>query len=326
MRLLFITLLISITQLSLVAQTTNNPSQTFFDLKSAFAGASKGKEIRELSKQLDNFLSHVKIERASGVSHNLVPYLTCYYNSLPLSTPAILSQEERLDTIQFQNGRWYITRDFSSDAEISLLCIEQPLNNSKSAKKSLETLCKRHILKMNEELLGKNSPVFYVREENLYYAAIESKKIPSFEILSNSEILNYASCLKAILKASYIDATYDEILSTYLNTTLDEQFIPSKNCSNTIAGRKVVTTFLSKNKVNATTIVNELIRERFVIAIDKDGNVGLLTAVALTGETNYQPVHVRLRMPMTCGDNQRVQMSWEDFSSRLLAIVKVDIY
>ena len=63
-----------------------------------------------------------------------------------------------------------------------------------------------------------------------------------------------------------------------------------------------------------------------MIAIDKDGNVGLLTAIALTGENNYQPVHVRMRLPTMAKEEQRVQMSWRDFSSRMVALVKVDIY
>ena len=63
-----------------------------------------------------------------------------------------------------------------------------------------------------------------------------------------------------------------------------------------------------------------------MIAIDKDGNVGLLTAIALKGETDYQPVHVRMRFPTMSKDEQRVQMSWRNFSNQVVALVKVDIY
>jgi len=63
-----------------------------------------------------------------------------------------------------------------------------------------------------------------------------------------------------------------------------------------------------------------------MIAIDKDGNVGLLTAIALTGEKDYQPVHVRLRYPTIAKEEQRVQISWVDFFNCMVALVKVDIY
>ena len=155
---------------------------------------------------------------------------------------------------------------------------------------------------------------------------IESKKIPAFSILSNSEVINYASCLKAILKASNIEASYDEIIGQYMNTTIDERFVSTKNNNNTIANRKVITTFIPQTKVEATDIVNELIKERFMIAIDKDGNIGLLTAIALTGEKNYQPVHIRQRIPSMQKEKQRVQMSWSEFYNSIVALVKVDIY
>ena len=185
---------------------------------------------------------------------------------------------------------------------------------------------KKYTYSIGEELAGKKGSVFFVKEEGVYYAAIESKKIPAFAILSNSEIINYASCLKAILKASNIEASYDEIIGRYLGTTIDEKFVPTGSNDKTIAGRKVVTTFIPQTKVTATEIVNELIKERFMIAIDKDGNVGLLTAIALKGETDYQPVHVRMRFPTMSKDEQRVQMSWRNFSNQVVALVKVDIY
>ena len=87
-----------------------------------------------------------------------------------------------------------------------------------------------------------------------------------------------------------------------------------------------MTTFVPQTKVQATDIVNELLKERFMITIDKDGNVGLLTAIALTGEQDYQPVHVRMRLPTMEKDEQRVQMSWRDFCNRMVVLVKVDIY
>ena len=309
------------------AQSTNELTQQFAKLKKEAIEATSVKQVKDVSKHLDAFLSHVYIGRSVGEKHNAVPFLSCRYDHIPLTTSAILRDGTNSDTIQFQDGRWYITKKLSDDMEVDLLCIENYLGfNAKKVQKGIGAVKKKYTFQLGDELAGKNGSVFFVKEENLYYAAIESKKIPTFGILSNSGIINYASCLKAILKASDVDVTYDEIIKQYLGTTIDEQFVPTNNNSKMIAERKVVTTFIPQTNLDAATIVNELVKERFMIAIDRDGNVGLLTAIALTGETDYQPVHVRMRMPILPKNEQRVQMTWEDFCSRMTALVKVDIY
>lgn len=328
MKRLFIAIMtLCLTQTTLFAQSTDDLSRQFAELKKGVAEASTGKQLKDASRQLDTFLSHIHIGRSDGDSHNTIPFLSCRYGHTPLTTLAILRQGTTADTIQFQDGRWYITKDLSPDMEIDLVTIENGVgSNSKPIQKTMGAMRKKYTFQLGEELAGKKGSLFYVRDESLYYAAIESKKIPTFSILSNSEVINYASCLKAILKASGIEASYDEIIRQYLNTTIDEKFVPTKGNQNTIAGRKVTTTFVPQKKVQATDIVNELLKERFMIAIDKDGNVGLLTAIALTGENNYQPVHVRMRLPTMAKEEQRVQMSWRDFNNRVVALVKVDIY
>ena len=314
-------------QTNLFAQSADDLSRQFSELKKGVLEASKGKQLKDASRQLDAFLSHICIGRSDGDSHNTIPFLSCRYDHTPLTTSAILINGTTADTIQFQDGRWYITKDLYPDMEIGLVYMENGVgSNNRQIQKTVETMRKKYTYQLGEELAGKKGSLFYVKDEKLYYAAIESKKIPAFSILSNSEVINYASCLKAILQASGIEASYEEIIRQYLNTTIDEKFIPTKNNSNTIAGRKVVTTFVPQTKVEATEIVNELLKERFMISIDKDGNAALLTAIALIGENDYQPVHVRMRLPTMAKEEQRVQKTWRDFSYRVVALVKVDIY
>lgn len=314
-------------QTNMCAQSSDELSQQFIKLKKGLTEASTSKQMKDAAKQLDTFLSHIYIGRSDGDSHNTIPFLSCRYDHTPLTTQAILRCGTAADTIQFQHGKWYITKALSADMEIDLVCVENSEGlKGKQIQKTMGVMRKKHAFQLGEELADKKGSLFYVKDENLYYAAIESKKIPAFSILSNSEVINYASCLKAILKASGIEASYDDIIRQYLNTTVDEKFVPTKSKSSMIAGRKVVTTFVPQPKVDATEIVNELLKERFMIVIDKDGNVGLLTAIALTGENDYQPVHVRMRLPMMVNDEQRVQISWRDFCNRVVALVKVDIY
>lgn len=314
-------------QTTLFAQSTTDISQQFTELKKGMSEASKGKQMKDASRLMDAFLSHTYIGRSDGDGHNMIPFLTCRYENTPLTTSAILRCGTEADTIQFHNGKWYITKELSPDMEIDLLCFENTVGSpNKQFHKTIGAMQKKYACQIGKELAGKKGALFFVKDENLYYAAIESKKIPTFSILSNNEVINYASCLKVILQASSIEASYDEIIKQYLNTTIDEKFIPTKNNCNIIADRKVVTTFVPQTKINVTDIVNELLKERFLIAIDKSGNVGLLTAIALTGENDYQPVHVRMRLPTMEKDEQRVQMSWRDFSNRVVALVKVDIY
>ena len=314
-------------QTFLFAQSADDLSRQFSELKRGVVVASKGKQLKEASKRLDAFLSSVYIGRSDGDRHNTIPFLTCRHEHTPLTTPAILRQGATADTIQFQDGRWYITKDLSPEMVIDLVCVENGVgSNSKQIQKTMSAVRKKYTYQLGEELAGKKGTLFYVKDENLYYAAIESKKIPEFSILSNSEVINYATCLKTILHASGIEASYDEIIRQYLNTTIDEKTVLTKNNNNTISGKKVVTTSVSQTNVEATEIVKELLNERFMIAIDKDGNVGLLTAIALTGEKDYQPVHVRLRYPTIAKEEQRVQISWVDFFNCMVALVKVDIY
>lgn len=328
MRKLFMVIVtMAYVQTNMFAQPSHDLSQQFEELKKGIAEASTSKQMKDTAKQLDTFLSHVYVGRSDGDSHNMVPFLSCRYDHTPLTASAILWHGATADTIQFQDGRWYITKDLTPDMELDLVCVENGVGlNSKQIKKTVGAMRKKYTYPIGEELAGKKGSLFFVKDENLYYAAIESKKIPAFAILSNSEIINYASCLKAILKASNIEASYDEIIGQYLNATIDEKFVPTSSNDKAIASLKVVTTFVPQTKVEASEVVNELIKERFMIVIDKDGNVGLLTAIALTGENDYQPIHVRMRFPSLAKDEQRVQMSWKDFSNRIVDLVKVDIY
>lgn len=328
MKRIFIAIMtLCLTQTTLFAQSADDLSRQFSELKIGIAEASTSKQLKDASRQLDTFLSHIYIGRADGDSHNTIPFLSCRYDHTPLTTPAILRHGTTADTIHFQDGKWYVSKELSPDMEIDFVCFENGISsNSKPIQKTMGAMRKKYTYQLGDELAGKKGSLFYVRDENLYYAAIESKKIPAFSILSNSEVINYASCLKAILRASGIEASYDEIITQYLCTTIDEKSVPTKGKVKTIAGRRVITTFVPQAKVQALDIVNELLKERFMIAIDNNGNVGLLTAIALTGEQDYQPVHVRMRLPTMAKDEQRVQMSWRDFSNRVVALVKVDIY
>ena len=315
----------------MIAQSTEVLSEKFcklkYDLAMANSQKSSSKNLKQIVKQLDTLLSNIVIERSENGKHNSIPFLSCFYDQTPMNINAVIRREAQNDTILFQNGKWYICKDLHPDTEINLLCIENlPNPTNKQVKKEIDILKKRYTYQFGNELASKKRKLYFVKEDNLYYAAIESKRIPSFSILSNNEVINYATCLKAILKASGIEATYDDIIGKYLHVTIDEHSLMYRNNCNTIAGRKVVTTFISQNNINASYIVDELLRERFIISVDKKGNVGLLTAIALTGESNYTPVHVRLRMPSMPYEETRVQMSWKDFIGNTVSIVKVDIY
>lgn len=309
-------------------EARRNPSQDFSELKKSFIQASQdrksSKQMKELAAQLDEFLSHVKIEQDEKTCHNMIPRFVCYYDDIPLSTTAYLRSAQKTDTIAFLDGKWYADTNIANDAKFDILTPELVLNN-RTAEKLLRAIEKKYAWANANKRAAKPDTALYVKEENLYYAAIASKKIPPFDILSNNAVINYASCLKTILKASNIEATYDEIIGKYLCTTIDEPYVPSKNCSKEIARRKVVTTFLPATSFTASTLVDELLQERFVMAIDKDGNIGLITAIAMTKEGDYHPVQVRMRMPLLVKDKP-VQMAWTEFCSRISTIVKVDVY
>ena len=112
---------------------------------------------------------------------------------------------------------------------------------------------------------GSRDSLFFVKGEDLYYAAITSKDIPPFDILSNHQIINYASCLKTILQVSGVKAAYDEIIRKYLSTSIDKHVVPLQNRSKKIGGRKVLTTFVPQSEFNAQMIVDELLKKQLMI-------------------------------------------------------------
>lgn len=319
-----------LTYTSTPAQVLYNPTADFVRLKTLFADASSSKNVTKQLKmfaiQLDEFLSHVKIVRSSNTKHNMTPYLLCMYDSIPLSTNMILRNGKYVDTIQFQDGKWYITKKLTQDMAVEMLCFDQDVNmDNKSATKILESLQKKYSKPIGDELAGNKTSLFYVKEENLYYAAIESKKIPQFAIVSNNQVLNYASSLKAILQASGVEATYDEIIGQYLKTSIDAQSIEVNDCDKKIAGRRIVSSVIPKEDIRASDIVDELLHERYIIAIDANGRVGFLTAVSMKSEQEFHPTEVRLRVPMSSKE-QRIHESWDGFVNEVVALVKIDIY
>lgn len=173
---------------------------------------------------------------------------------------------------------------------------------------------------------GQKESLFFVKGENLYYAAIESKDIPPFHILSNHQVINYASCMKVILQKAGMEVPYAQLINKYLSSSIDSLSVPEKNRSRKIHGHRVITTYMPCTSSDASQVVSELLQKRMMIAIDKSGHVGLLTAIAMTAEPDPQPVHVRLRMPMLPNEEQRVQMSWRDFCNQFNQLVKVCLY
>ena len=118
MKKLFIAItIIGLMQTTLFAQSTTELSQQFVKLKKGITEASSGKQMKDASKQLDAFLSHMSRGRSDGNGHNIAAFLTCSFDNMPLTTPAILRCGAEVDTIQFQDGEWYITRELSTDME-----------------------------------------------------------------------------------------------------------------------------------------------------------------------------------------------------------------
>lgn len=325
---LLIILLAVSSYIPLSAQVVLNPSSEFMRLKSAFVNASHKKNIRQMrstATQLDEYLSHIQIVRSKDTKHNMVPYLMCLYDTIPLTTSALVRTSNGIDTILFQDGKWYITKELAPGMAIDLLCFEKCISN-KSARKIIGTIQNKYAKVMGKEMIGKKGSVFLVKGENLYYAAIESGKIPVFAILSNNEVINYASCLKVILAASGVDASYNEIIGQYLHSSIDEQTLEANNLTDSIAQRRVVTSIIPREDITSSAIVDELLQEKFMIAIMEDGKIGILTAIAMKEDGEYKPTHVRLRIPTVGEERQRVHLSWDDFSNQIRALVKVEIY
>ena len=320
-------IIVLLLQAPMMAQDKSDPSTEFANLKSSFETYSMEKnvykDLKETAQFIDEFLTKVKFEYLSSCKHNMLPRVICKYDSIPISTSALLYNGNKADTIYFDSGVWIISDTIPNEMNFNLLCFDRGINvKNRLANKLANDIKMKHMVTIKEN----PGSLYFVAADSLYYAAISSKRIPAFKILSNSPLLNYATCLKTILNASGLDVTYDDIIHNYLSTVIDDERVPMVGCDGVIGGHRIETIFIPKECCNVSEIVEELIRERFMIVIDRGGNASLLTAISMRKETDYEPTAVRIRIPSLDDGQQRKQIDWTDFVNGLATLVKVNIY
>lgn len=305
----------------------NKYSEAFALLKDALVKTSnlngKKKDFTNIANEMDAFLDRISIvPKSKAVKHNEVLAFMCRYDQTPINVPVYVN-----DTLvaTADDGTIYL-EDYNAESIcISLISNHIGINKkNKYAVEVINDLVRKHTNKYIAKDLFKRSVLFYVTSENLYYAAIQSKEIPNFDIVSDNNTINLATCIKTILKASDVDAKYEEIIHDYMHTSMDAEFSPFKTYNDSISNRKVVMSRLSLNKEVAQTIVDRLCCNRFLIAIDKKGQSSLLTAIALDEDKN--PVHVRLRTPNIGKEEQRSQVSWNDFCQNQLILFDLNVF
>lgn len=305
----------------------NNPSKSYELLKEAFAEASylsdKNVSLNKVYKCIQDFLTHISID-VIDKKHNYERRFICRYDSLPLTAKGTFFCKDIENEIVFVDGLWIDNSNAILDNEFRLSVIDSHMPINKKNKRAQSLLKKtQNEYTFTFTMMDKKKELFYVKDENLYYAAILSSEIPEFDIASDHSVLNLASCVKAILKASGTEAKYEDIIHNFLHTTIDEQYIPTTNYGDTIANRKVIVETILHDDISSNLIVNELLYEKFAIAIDKEGNASLITAIAFTEDK--LPVHVRMRLPSQPKGKQKVQVGWNSFIENTAYIIKISI-
>ncbi|MBO8458960.1 MAG: hypothetical protein IAA73_01290 [Bacteroidetes bacterium] len=295
-------------------------------LKDAFITSSyskKNKELRKIAETLDDFLTHTTI-KPGEIRHNEVLSFICYYDSIPFEATLYLNDSVSLAV---NNEKIYMG-EYKNDTEeihMGLMSTQLSVNpKNKHANKTLNKLIERHSKHFATKDFLQKSVLFYVKDENLYYAAIPSKEIPDFEITSDNDVINWASCIKVILQASGLDSDYEDIIHNFMHTSIDEAFLSFSNCGDSISGKKVTLNNISLEKLNAQIIVENLCYHRFLIAVDKKGKPSLITAIAL--DENHNPVHIRIRTPRFIKEEQRIQMSWQKFTQDMSMLFDLRVY
>lgn len=295
-------------------------------LKDAFITSSygkKNKDLKKIAEMLNVFLTHTTI-KPREIRHNEVLSFICYYDSIPFEATLYLNDSVSLVA---NNGRIYMGECNNNAEEINVGIISPQLSvnpKNKHAKKILKELIERHSKHFATKDFLQKSVLFHVKDENLYYAAIPSKEIPDFEITSNNDVINGASCIKVILQASGLDSDYEDIIHNFMHSSIDEVSLSFSNCGDCISGKKVSLNNMSLEKLNAQTIVENLCYHRFLIAVDKKGKPSLITAIAL--DKNHNPIHIRIRTPHFIKEEQRIQMSWQKFTQDLSMLFDLRVY
>lgn len=300
-------------------------SKEFLLLKDALSKTSyqKTKDFLNAAKAIDSFLDNVSFSpKSKDIRHNEILSFVCFYMGEKLSIPIYIN-----DTLYATTGDGAVYCGYLNTGTVCLSLLSKDIainRKNKIAVKTLNDLIKTHTQCYERKELMKRNVLFHVTNENLYYAAIPSKEIPDFDVVSNNSIVNFATCIKTILKASNIDAKYEEIIHSFLHSSLDGDFIPVSNFGDSISSKKVVVSRIPLNERQTQTIVERLCCNRFLISVDKDGTPSLLTAIALDKRNN--PVHVRLRKPNIEKGKQRLQLSWDEFSHNQSMLFDISIF
>lgn len=300
--------------------------KSFNILREGFIKASFSKKknnIDKLSLALDSFLSNVSfIPIQSGVLHNEIPALWCKYKDTVANVAAFLNGSTLLVN---KNGKLYMDSCLHDEFSLSLFHENDGMNSQNKYAKKVETdLIKKHTKQFSIKEIYNRSTVFFVKEEGLYYAAIPSKEIPPFEILSTNNILNFASCIKVILQSSRIESDYNDIIHNFLHSSINAHNISAIHYGDSIAQIKVSITKNSNKDRYAQIITDNLCNGRYLIAMNGSGSPLLVTAIAF--DEHNSPTYIRYRSPSMETKMQFIQGSWDEFQKDISLLFEISIY
>ena len=279
-------------------------------------------KLIEWSKNLS-----VSITYSKGNSKD---YLVCKYGDTPYTGRVLLFTKKEEYELKAFNGVCALPTIEDSVYKVQLSGFRPHCDPPRYAARLFKQLDTSLAFEFKNERFW-NRNIFYVPKDSMYWAAFKSNEIPDFEILSNSETLNLASCIKTIFDASGVNVRLEKILDDFLEAELfDPHYELTKSfeivyySDDTLSyTRNSVSVF--SEPIEVQSIVFELTNGRHVIGIDKNGDPYLLTAISFTSEEDGEHAHkVKMRSPSIC-NQQKIEMDWNIFTNVFDRIVIINI-
>lgn len=139
--------------------------------------------------------------------------------------------------------------------------------------------------------------VFVTREDGTVWAAMHSTQVPPLRTISDSPLANLASCLTMICEAGGLPDQFPAIVSQLYVNEVDPAHFPD-SIAISLPELEIDCKAFGLDADVADMMIKALMDKRMSIAVDRDGNAGVVTAIEfIPDSTRNLPVQIRLRMP-----------------------------
>lgn len=195
-------------------------------------------------------------------------------------------------------------------------------SSSKPEKESDCAKCQGHNDSLAvDSLVAMPHEVFVTRDGGTIWAAMHSTQVPPLRTISDNQLANLASCLTMICEANGIPDRFPAIISQlYINEVDPVNFPDSIMLS--LPDAKIGCVAYPLDADVADMMIRALIDKKMSIAIDRDGNAGVVTAIEfIPDSTRNLPVQIRLRITDPDPGMRRITLDLATFAENFPTVI-----